>query len=432
MTKQKNKNILILGSMPYRKDSQSRAFDSYFGNLNSKNLHQFFSSPLPPLKGHCSEFYQMTDFQMLSSWLKKDKEKGNIFYEKNLSNGIDILCNSDKKSTIKSKLYAIGKKKTPLILLLRGLLWRKKYWLNRKFINWIDEFHPDILFLAWSDDFYMLKIAYELVKKYNIPIISCIGDDYYFNNHISFSPFYLIYKLLYKKLARKVLMLKGSHIYISDKIKDKYNAYFGIDGIKISVSNNTAPVSLDKSHERLQKFVYTGNLRLGRYKTLITFAKLMHLNLKNFSLSIYSAEKSKRIIRKLKNTPGILFLGKLDYDDLIIQMKKFDAILIVETLKNRNFINDVKYSLSTKVGDSLASGKIVVGVGNKECGSIDYLRRRDCAFVLKNKKEILEFSKSTFSTEVYKKLLANSRTALSDDFNLLKSKRKFETLIKNL
>ena len=127
--------------------------------------------------------------------------------------------------------YKFGRRHTPFTHLLRGILWRKKLWCTNSLNKWLDRFNPECVFLAFSDDFFIPQIALYVAMRYNIPIISCIGDDYYFNQENTLNLVYHIYKNSYRKLIDKVLSWPGSAIYICDKIRDKYNAEFGIENV---------------------------------------------------------------------------------------------------------------------------------------------------------------------------------------------------------
>ena len=215
--------ILIVGTVPYDRQMTSRAFDSYFHNWEKENLAQIFSNPLQPLKGHCGTLFQITDKMMLKSRLKRTECEGKEYFYDELKSSRTIQSN-EKKGLI-DKLYKLGKRKSPINYLLRGALWKKDYWCSEKLIRWADSFDPECIFLAFSDDFFIPKIALFFAERYGVPIISCIGDDYYFNDRFSISPFYHLYRRRYKKLIDSVFAHGGSAAYIGDKIRDKYNRF---------------------------------------------------------------------------------------------------------------------------------------------------------------------------------------------------------------
>lgn len=421
-----NSKILILGSLPYKPNAQSRAFDSYFHYWEKNNLHQFFSSPYSPIKGHCSQFYQITDYQILRRNFKRNVKVGKIYKDEELSNFEDKCVSEDVL-----KLYKSGKHKTPLKRLLRKFIWKKRYWCTNEFIQWIEDFNPDLVFLAWSDDFYMLNIAYFICKKYNLSLISCIGDDYYFNTHFSLSPFYWIYKFLYKKTAKKVLKFKGSHIYIDDKIKNKYNDFFHISGETIHVSCDLKPMPV-RVPKQFKNLVYFGNLECGRYKTLILLANLLNKQNKNVTIHIYSNIQNSHILRRIKRSNHIVFHGSIPYAEIKNKVTDYDCVIIAEEISNKNTIKDVRYSLSTKVGDSLSFGIPILAVGNAECGAIEFIKKTHTGIVLENKKEISQFSFGDLDFNGIKTMINNCAHLLSEEFNKDKSCGVFEEVVRTI
>ena len=187
--------------------------------------------------------------------------------------------------------YQFGLKHTPLTHLLRGLLWRKRLWCTDKLNKWLDEFRPECVFLSYSDDYFIPQIALYVAERYNIPIVNSILDDYYFNTHFSLNPLYWWYKLTYKKLIRKVLAHKGSAIYISDKIRDKYNGDLGLDGETIYLTSTVtrkpfAPVNTEKP-----LITYFGNIGMGRNRALNDIGYALGKINPNYMLEVYSGSK---------------------------------------------------------------------------------------------------------------------------------------------
>ena len=78
--------LLIVGTVPYNKKMQSRAFDAYFHQWEPENIVQVFSNPMTPQKGHCSELFQIKDAMMLHRWFNHNFEVGRYFKRKNCPN----------------------------------------------------------------------------------------------------------------------------------------------------------------------------------------------------------------------------------------------------------------------------------------------------------------------------------------------------------
>lgn len=368
--------VLIVGTVPYNEKSTSRAFDSYFHYWERENLVQIFSNTKQPVKGHCSTLYQITDQRMLKRFLGKKIDTGVIYNYDNLllaweSNDLET------GSTTISKLYNFGSKKNSLVYLARKVLWRKKNWCTNKLVDWMDEFKPECVFLAFSDDFFIPEIALFAAKRYGIPIVSCIGDDYYFNYKFSFSPMYHLYKLKYRKLIKKVLSWPGSAAYIGDKIRDKYNSEFGLDGETVYLTSTIQRRKFCSVNQEKPRISYFGNIRLGRNESLNDIGYALGKINSEYMLDVYSNESDPAYYRLFEANPNVTFHGSVPYSEVQKLTVESDIVVVVEGFKKED-LDITRYSLSTKVADSLASGVAVLAYGSLECGAIEYSHSTGC------------------------------------------------------
>jgi hypothetical protein len=381
---EKKIKILILGTVLFNQNNQSRAFESYFSSSEKIQLAQFFSNSQITQTSNVSTFFQITDLMLLKKWLGDKSDCGitkNDFLKKNKLN--------KPSNNFVGFLYSLGKIKLPFFRILRKILWKKKFWNNKKFIQWVENFKPDLLFLSFSDDFFLNEIALFLANHFHIPILSSISDDYYFNERFSLDPFYFLYRFLYKSLINQILAKYPHAIFIGDLIKKIYTEKFHLvsETIFLSSSWSTLDFQPINIHKQIL-LIYFGNLNLGRLENLIKISSFLSKNKIDFQFDIYSGSISKRE-KSLMNKSNLTFCGFLSYQDLSYIIKKYDFIVITENFKNKHITN-TKYSISTKVADSLKSGKSLFIYGPKEAGAINYLFSENIEFICTTPK--IEFS----------------------------------------
>ena len=380
--------LLIVGTVPYNTKSTSRAFDAYFHYWEKENIAQIFSNTKKPCKGHCGTLFQITDHRMLKRWLGKRIETGVIYNYDDLDDewiNTDLELNNEAAEAA----YRFGRKHTPFTHLLRGLLWRKKFWCSKKLNDWLDRFSPECVFLAFSDDYFIPEIAMYVAKRYNIPIVSCIGDDYYFNSKKTINPLYHIYKQTYRKLIDSVLAWPGSAMYISDKIRDKYNAEFNLDGETVYLASTIQrkPFSVINSDNPI--ITYFGNIRMGRNNSLNDIGHALGRINQDYTLEVYSNEQDEKYYGVFKENPNVKFMGSVPYNEVQKKMAESDITIIVEGFAEHD-INLSRYSLSTKAADALASGASILTYGSLESGIIDYMKSTEASMVCTNKKELVK------------------------------------------
>jgi glycosyltransferase involved in cell wall biosynthesis len=376
----KHPRVLIVGTIPYNPNTSSRAFDAYFHGWEKENLRQIFSNTKTPIKGHCESLFQITDLMLLKRYLHRTKDVGVIYnYDELPEEWIDA-GNLEVGSKFTEKLYKLGSKESSFKHLARKILWKKKLWNTEKLRNWLDEFMPECVFLAFSDDFFILEIAMFVADRYGIPIMCCIGDDYYFNDKKSISLLYHIYRKKYKACVDRIFSHKSSAIYISDKIRDKYNKAFGIKGDTVYLASNIErhefrPIDVDNL-----KISYCGNIRLGRNSSLVDIGNALQQINPTYKVDVYSAEKNEKFIKVLRKCPGIRYHGIVPYSEVMRITSESDISIIVEGFAPED-VTITKYSLSTKVADAISSGCQILSYGSEECGVIGYMISVGCSVV---------------------------------------------------
>lgn len=423
--------VLIVGTIPYNKNTSSRAFDAYFHNWEKSNMRQIFSNTKTPVKGHCGSLYQITDHRLLRRWLHMTDEVGVIFDDKDLPLDWENTDLEVGNGTV-NLLYKIGSKDSPLKYILRGILWRKKYWNTKKLNDWLDEFQPECVFLAFSDDYFIPQIALYVSEKYNIPIMSCIGDDYYFNDKKSFSPFYHIYRRTYKRLIDKVFRRPGSAMYIGNKIRDKYNSEFGLNGETIYLTSDIARHEFRPIDTQNPKFIYCGNIRLGRNDSLADIGYALQKINPEYYVDVYSAEKNEEFIRVLEACPGVRFHGAVPYTEVMRLTAQSDVSIIVEGFKKTD-VDTTRYSLSTKAADAIASGGNIFVYGDINCGVIEYMHQSGCAVVCTEKETLEEkLRELIFDRDLQKRLYERAIVVDREDHDKEKNRTLTEKMFVEL
>jgi len=421
--------VLIVGTVPYNTASSSRAFDAYFHNWEKQNLAQIFSDPQTPVKGHCGRLFQITDYRLLQCWKGKKIDTGVEFLYKDLpdSNSSSTL---EDESRYAEKAYRFGSKHSPLTHLLRGLLWRKHLWCTEKLNHWLDEFAPECVFLSFSDDYFISQIAYYVARKYSIPIVSSIGDDYIFNYHFSLNPLYVFYKLTYRRHIKKVLAHKGSAIYISDKIRNKYNKEFGLDGETVYLSSTVRRkpfIPIDINNPRI---TYFGNIRLGRNYSLNDIGHALGILNPLYRLEVYSGEKDPAFYSILVDNPNISYGGTIPYLEVQEKMAKSDVTIIVEGFRKED-VDWSRYSLSTKAADALASGATILTYGSQETGIVEYMKSTNASFVCTEKGKLVDtISEMLSNSDKQKDYYEQQIVITQEHHNNIRSCEVFEKVVK--
>lgn len=423
--------ILLIMTTPYSSSDSSRTLDAYFHYWEKEKLVQIFSRNWIPSKGQCGEMYQITDSSLLRKWMHKDVEIGTIY-------GYDKMMDTDNHSVISDNSaikfgYKLGTKHSPIIEIMREVLWRKKYWLTPKLISWLDQFRPDCIVYNFSNHLFTQQIAIYAAKRYKIPIIAIIGDDYYFNDHFSLNPFYLYFRYKFKKFTKQILLTgKSSAIYCSNKIRDKYNQYFNLSGKTIYINSTLKRRPFRTINKKNPKIVYFGSIRLGRNLALVDIANALGSINSNYRLEVFSNEQDSTIYNILKQNPYIIYGGFIPYHKVQEEIRESDIFVIAESFRRQD-INFTKYSLSTKASDGLASGVSIFSYGSIESGVISYMKLTKASMVCTNQNQLKKSLKKLINDTTLQEEMYHQAILVTHKNHTLKSTTKiFESILEDV
>lgn len=428
--KENYNKVLIISPNPFSESSTARTLKTFFYGWDKNCIAQIYFNSIEPCDGFCTNYYQVTDLAMLRRRLKKI-QTGKIYNSSYQNKISQSSVKYDSYKSLHNILYKIGRKKTPFIHLFRNYIWNKKYWKTDLLEEWVNNFNPDIIFFDLIDDNYGCEIALYFSKKRNIPILSFICDDYYFNDVNGVWPFYHMYRRKYKELAEKIILASISRIYVCDMIKEKYSTYFKNEGIVIYTTSEIRPA--DSRNDNVTPIIsYLGNLSLGRWKSLIDIGEALQKVYPTLSVNIYSYEKDETILNRLKNARGITFHGSVPYAEVERIMKNSDIVLQVENSELKNVIK-TRYSLSTKIADCLSCGSCLLAYGPPNIGSIDYLIKNNCAYVVNSKNDLPKMLHNIINDKNLRKEYVNKALEISKtNHDVINNSSKFKNLINNV
>lgn len=423
--------ILLIMTTPFSTSDSSRTLDAYFHFWDKKYLAQVFSRNWIPEKGQCDNMYQITDSSLLKKWLHKNVTIGKIYHYEDMLDSHERRVMTDTAAV--NLGYKIGARHSPLIEILRGILWREKYWKNKQFIEWLDDYHPDCIVYNFSNHLFTQQIALFAAHRYHIPIIAIIGDDYYFNDSSSINPFYLYFRYRFKKLTRRILDCQhSSAVYCSNKIRDKYNRFFHLKGKTIYINSSLTRRPFRSINFDNPKVMYFGSIRLGRNFALAEIANALGSINPHYRLEVYTNESDPSIYTVLQKNPYVKYGGFIPYDQVKNKIKESDIFVIAESFKKED-LSFTRCSLSTKASDGLASGVSVFSYGPRESGVIEYMESTNASVVCTNQDSLKnDLLKLMEDIELQKKLYNQAIIVTEKNHSLNNTTKIFASVVNDI
>ncbi len=407
--------VLVVSHNVFSKtENMGKTLSSYFSAFKPETLAQFYIHSEIPITDTCFNYYRITDKEAIKSIFTR--RCGTVFGKEDIKKDI-LTARTDIGK--EAELYQKARKRTPFIYFLRNLWWGLSSWENKKFKKWIDDFGPDIVFLASGDYSFIYKIALKIAKKRNIPLVVSCMDDYYFNNKNADK---FAGKLLHKwfmSVVYKTLNFAKGLFCISDSMCKEYEAFFGK---KSFVLHTSASFEKAFEQERQNKISYLGNLGYNRHLQILNLGRtLKQLDNAPPYIDVYSSETRKEVLKDFTLQNGINFHGAVPAEEVQKIMSESRYLIHTESFDEENR-RAVKYSVSTKIADSLMSGSCLIAYGPQEVASISYLKENNSAFVITEGDSLKEKLNELFGdSNISKQIIANANKLAQKNHNLFRN-----------
>lgn len=338
----------------------------WFSGFQKEEVAQFYIQPVLP-EPDClfSEFYRFTDGDALKSLLGKEirKETG------------------EKPQTYPlKKLYQMGARRNILCYILRNFLWKVSRWETEDLKNWAAEFSPDVIFLAAGDYGFFYEIGWKMAQWTGKPLVIACVDDFYCSpkrpgllgrwEHWQFM-----------KSVHRAMEHASMLCVISNPMKEEYEKRFQKP---CKVLHTPAKRQGYLQSQNGSQLSYLGNLSLGRGEQLIQMGCVLQRHRGSGLpewIDVYSGEQDSRVIRKLKREKGIHFHGAVSAGEVGRVFANSMAVIHVESFGTR-LRSRIRFSVSTKIPESLHNGPCLIAYGPEDAASIAYLQETNSAYVI--------------------------------------------------
>lgn len=378
---------------------------SYMGDFQPEDVAQFYiHSEVPTNDTVCHNYYRFTDKDAIRSLLPF-RQQGQIFTREDIQTQRDFARTD---SGLVSAVYQIGQKRTAAIYALRNLLWRLGRWNTQKLRQWVQNFDPDVIFFASGDYGFMYRIALAIADMVKKPLVVSCVDDYYLHNRNQNSLIGPMVHKAYMKAVHKTMDRASAIVTICDGMRQEYRQLFGKPCHVLHTSAVPRDLALDPDANRIS---YIGNLDFNRHLQLVQLGRALKElpEAEGRLLDVYSMEQRSEILSHLTEENGIRFHGPIPADQVLQVMAQSMAVIHTESFDPHNR-ELVRFSVSTKIPESLMYGPCLLAYGPRGVASMDYLAEHNAAFVINSPEELKErLSHFLTDREGRAEILANAR-----------------------
>lgn len=380
--------ILSISLSTWRSDSGIHTQTDLFKFWNKNRLAQIYTKSDLPNTPVCNSFYQISENEIIKSIYNR-KKVGRRVYNTNIT---EVDLETQNAIEIEKKLYKIAhKKKSWFLTLIREVVWSLGCWKTKALENFILEEKPDIYFVPIYPVVYMGKIQLYILKKYPKPYVCYLADDNYSYKSCGKNIFSYIHRFMLRKVVKELATNCDEMFTITDTEAKETDELFGTKSIVLTKGINYEGLVFEKKKILTPiKMVYTGNLLIGRAKSLVEISKaLAKINKDNqkIILDIYSPTILDKETMKYLNMNGCNFRGKVSKNEVDKIQKSADIVIFVESLEKEHRY-DARLSFSTKLTDYFKNGKCIFAIGDSSIAPIIYLKENNCAVIVNKYSEI--------------------------------------------
>ena len=395
-----------------------KTLSQLFAGFSPDEIAQFYiHNGKPERNDICRHYYQFTDTFALKSVFTR-RQYGCVY---KIESYEDNLTQFNKNNGSKSKVYETGRKRTPFIYIMRECIWNLGRWKTPKFIDWITDFDPDVIFLASGDYAFMYNIAFFAANLLNKPLVMMCFDDFYLYNMNQHSLLGRIRQKYFMKTVKKVANRCSSIITVCQSMADAYSKLFHKKCHTLYTSAQPVNTKFNKEAKRI---AYFGSLGLGRDNQLVEIGKVLlqcKIEDKPKLIDVFTFDQREEALAKMVVKNGIRLNKGVTQDEMYRIYSECRAVIHVESF-DPNISQRTKYSLSTKIAESMASAPCLFAYGPKGIGSIEYLIDNNSAIVVTNSTELEKALTRLFIDEKYVDTVkCNARKVASKNHDIKKN-----------
>lgn len=372
------RKVLIVDGTPFSHSSNMGILKSnILKNLPKENIaHVVTSGSIPNAMPNCSSSYLMTKSSVLLQKGKILKHDANEIYpNKSLSKDNSFL----NKFVVRIK-YKFHNQ----YVLISELIHLIPFKYNSHLYNYISDFNPDVI-ITFGGTLNEFNAVVKISKRFNLPFVMYITDDFVNVRYPGSGIVSKFIKMKFKNKFNYCIHNSLSRFVISSTMEDEYSKrykerFFMINnGIEYTAYLGNKNLIQNYSLKP-KRFLYIGTLEPNRWLSLEFFSNVLdEINMDesfDLKLEVYTSEiewlKYKVFFQKNKS---IRYKGSVSFDQVPNIQMNADVLLYVEAFPPSIDINQIKYSLSTKIHQYLASGTPILAFAPDNIGSVNFLKK---------------------------------------------------------
>lgn len=261
-----------------------------------------------------------------------------------------------------------------------------EYRLSEKFLNWVAEFKPDIIY-AQATSLPMIRFTQSLIDKTGLPVVIHIMDDYISTIN---QP-----GLLYKYWARVIDsgfrgLINGNSLLMSicqemsDEYSDRYGKRFIPFHNPVDIADWQAFARTNWDTQEVFTVLYAGRIGIGTEQSILQVAAAVdRISRKGKAVRFWvqSTTTDAEVLAKLASFQNCEVVPPVAYKDLPQRLSSVD-LLVLPIDFDKDGLKYIRLSMPTKVSEYMATGTPILVYAPEETALSAYAIRMKWAKVV--------------------------------------------------
>lgn len=379
--------VLALSLSTWRKDSGIHTQTDLFKFWNPEQVAQIYLKSDLPDTPVCNKFFRISEMEIIRSAITHKPVGAEV------QNGAEHSLKDQKSIGEEKKLYSFAhKKKSWFFTIVRELVWKLANWKTNELDKFIEEVNPDVYFVPIYPIAYTGWLQWYIINKYPKPYVCYLWDDNYSYKACRWNLWAWIHRWILRRINRKLATNCTEMFTITRTQALETDKEFGTHSIVLTKGVDYSNLNFhNKYPSQPIRMVYTGNLLIGRGRSLVEIANAMkQINKDTIKVffDIYTPTQLDKKSTEILNSNGCTLHAPVPKSQVAEIQNNADVVVFVESLEKEHRYA-ARLSFSTKLTDYFASGKCVFAIGDKEIAPIKYLAEYDCAVISTDYSQIL-------------------------------------------
>ncbi|MDD6483949.1 MAG: hypothetical protein PUF72_05170 [Clostridiales bacterium] len=276
------------------------------------------------------------------------------------------------------------------MLMARELVWKLGRWKTKELNDFLDDFHPDIILHSMEGYIHLNRIIEYAIKRTGARAVGYIWDDnftYKQYKNLGYKVYRYFQRRSLKRLARKT----DEFFAISPFTKSEADKFFGINCHVLTKPLSKIPTVTEYNGALPIRMVYTGNLLIGRDKSLIRLCRALkevNSDREMICLDVYTKTVLPESVSAKLQSSYCHIHKPIMQSEALKKQNEADVLLFLEDIDGKD-AKAARLSFSTKITDYLSAGKCIFAIGNCDTSPMQYFIENKAAIVCDSDEKIL-------------------------------------------